>query len=84
MRLARTGIVLLLILMAPVAVRGETGASVISAEVHVQDDWLHASIRFADLLDLRTASTIDSGLSGVCAYEISVLGPGNAALGRRT
>ncbi len=84
MRIARTSIAVLLTLMA-MAVRAEgPAASVVSAEVHVRDDWLHASVQFRNLLDLRTASTIDSGLSGVCAYEISVLGPGDAALGRRT
>ncbi len=84
MRLARISIALLLLVMAPVAIAGGAGASVVSAEVHARDAWLHASVQFADLLDLRTASTIDSGLSGVCAFEVSVLGPGDTALGRRT
>lgn len=84
MRLARTGIALFLIVAATAAWAEGSAASVVSAEVHARDQWLHVSVQFADLLDLRTASTIDSGLSGVCAYEVSVLGPGDAAIGRRT
>jgi hypothetical protein len=83
MRLLWSGIALLLLIAAPAAGAAES-ATVIAAEVHARDQWLHASVTFADLLDLRTASTIDSGLSGVCAYELSVLGPGGAAVGRRT
>jgi hypothetical protein len=84
MRRPRIDIVLSLLLAATAVTAAENDASVVAAEVHARGDWLHASVAFADLLDLRTASTIDSGLSGVCAYEISVLGPGDAALGRRT
>jgi hypothetical protein len=84
MVLARTSIVLIVLLAAVVARAEGPSASVVQARVHAHDGWLGASVQFRDLLDLRTASTIDSGLSGVCAYEVSVLGPDQTVLGRRT
>jgi len=69
---------------APAAAPSPAAPDVVSAHVRAEDGWLCADILLRDLIDLRTASTIDSGLSGVCAYEIAVLGPGVAPIGRRT
>jgi hypothetical protein len=59
-------------------------AAVVDTDLRAANGWLYADIQLRDVLDMRTASTIDSGLSGVCAYEVTLLGPGDAALGRRT
>jgi hypothetical protein len=84
MRYARCMLLLLGLSAAGLAVADEPATpSVVSASVHVRGDWLHADVRLRDLIDDRTASTIDSGLSGVCAYEVAVLGPNDEVVGRR-
>jgi hypothetical protein len=84
MRHVLLGIALSLVAVAAVPGLAAATGRVVAAEVHARDQWLCASLRFEALIDLRTASTIDSGLSGVCAYELSVLGPEDRAVARRT
>lgn len=76
MRRLRSGIavLLLLALAGALPVRAEQPrAALVGAEVYGRDGWLHADLRLRDLIDHRTRSTIDSGLSGVCAYEVALL-----------
>ncbi|MBD3220595.1 hypothetical protein GF314_05090 [bacterium] len=84
MRVVRPGIAPVILALAGVVVgaRAEVPA-VLQADVHAHDGWLHVTARLGDLIDDRTASTIESGLSGVCAYEVSLLGPGDEVVGRR-
>lgn len=80
-----SGIVVLMVVAAGVAGAADSAprAEVVAATVDVQAGWLHADIQLRNLIDSRTASTIDSGLSGVCAYEVSVVGRGGAVVVRR-
>lgn len=48
-------------------------ATVVDTSVYGREGWLYADIQFRDILDARTTSTVDSGLSGVCLYEVQVL-----------
>ena len=83
MQRAWTGI-LLLLSAATAAVAGGAAPGVVAVSVRAEAGWLAADIQLVNLIDLRTASTIDSGLPGICAYEVAVLGPGAAIVGRRT
>jgi len=88
MRRLRPGIVAVLLTVGSLAagppLRAQQGEPrVLSADLALDGGWLVADIALADLIDPRTASTIDSGLSGVCAYEVSLLGPGGEVVERR-
>jgi len=80
MQRAWTGILLLL----AAATAAVAAPGVVDVEVHAHAGWLEADIQIENLIDLRTASTIDSGLSGFCAYEVAVVGPNALIVGRRT
>lgn len=86
MRRLRPGIAVLLFLAlaAAVSVRADQpGATLTRAEVYARDGWLHADLHLRDLIDHRTRSTIDSGLSGICAYEVTLLDGGSRVAGQR-
>ena len=68
-------LVLTALVAATAALAQDGSAAVVDASVHGRDGWLHADVRLRDVLDARTASTVDSGLSGVCAYEVRVIDP---------
>jgi len=70
-----------LLVMAAATVRA--GAEVVSARVTVRDDWLYADVTLRDLLDPRTVSTVESGLSGTCTYRVALLGEGGEPAGQR-
>jgi len=80
MQRAWTGILLLL----SAATLAVAAPGVVAVDVRAHEGWLEADIQLADLIDLRTASTIDSGLPGFCAYEVAVVGPNALIVGRRT
>ena len=80
MQRAWTGILLLL----SAATLAVAAPGVVAVDVRAHAGWLEADIQFANLIDLRTASTIDSGLPGICAYEVAVVGPSALIVGRRT
>jgi hypothetical protein len=80
--IART--VLLTALLLAAATAHAQQARVVTATVVARDGWLVADLALVDLIDRRTASTIDSGLSGVCAYEVDLLGPGGEPVARRS
>ena len=81
MQKAWTGI---LFLLAAATAADGAAPGVVAVDVRAEAGWLAADIQLANLIDLRTASTIDSGLPGICAYEVSVIGPSAAVIGRRT
>ncbi len=84
------GIPVLLLLIAALAMaapaRAQDGGQprVLGAELAVRDGWLVAQIRLSGLIDQRTASTIDSGLPGICAYEVVLRGPDGGVRERLT
>lgn len=84
MRSSRSGTTILL-LLATVAATGAVAdtPAVVDVVVYAQDGWLRADITLRDVIDARTASTIDSGLSGVCAYEVAIQRRDGRTLGRR-
>ena len=90
MRCPRPGIAIVLALAATLAAAGLARAQdagqprVLGAELAVRDGWLVAEIRLSGLIDQRTASTIDSGLPGICAYEVTLRGPGDQVRERVT
>ncbi len=87
---SRPGIVVVLALAAMLAAGGPARAQdagrprVLGAELAVRDGWLVADIRLSGLIDQRTASTIDSGLPGICGYEVTLHGPGDQVRERLT
>lgn len=76
MRRLRFGIAVLLLLAlgatSPVQAE-QPRAALEGVEAYARDGWLHADLHLRDLIDRRTRSTIDSGLSGVCAFEVTLL-----------
>ncbi|MEZ4388592.1 MAG: hypothetical protein R3D98_13675 [Candidatus Krumholzibacteriia bacterium] len=86
MRRVRLGIASLLLSACGWAVTGlaaDPAAAVTGTAVYSRDDWLYADLALRDVIDSRTRSTIDSGLSGVCAYEVTLLDSGSQVVVRR-
>ena len=78
-----TLVILMASLAGPAVADDAVRAEVVDTEVRVAADWVHVDIQLRNLIDMRTASTIDSGLSGVCVYEVSLLGNSDEPVGRR-
>jgi len=85
MRRLRHGIVVLLLVLgaSSPAQAEQSRAALVGVEAYARDGWLHADLHLRDLIDDRTRSTIDSGLSGVCAYEVTLLDGRSRVVTRR-
>jgi len=53
------------------------------ARLYRQEGWVRVEVRAGDLLDARTASTVDSGLPGTCVYSLRLVDPDERAVAER-
>lgn len=77
----RTTVVMLVLVCA--AANASASARVENVVVELDDGWVACSLQVAGLLDERTASTIDSGLSGTCVFRLAIVDAADRVLGQR-
>lgn len=72
-----------MLLMFCAATNALASARVENVVVELDDGWVACSLQVAGLLDERTASTIDSGLSGTCVFRLAIVDASDRVLGQR-